>query len=60
MDTLIRHGTMRVQVHRSFEGIREYLRNNVIEGLVFWKNGEPMCKIKRSDFGFEWPVKEGR
>ena len=24
------------------------------------KNGEPMCKIKRSDFGFEWPVKEGR
>lgn len=40
------------------EGIREYLRNNPIEGLVFWKDGEPMCKIKRSDFGFEWPVEE--
>ena len=60
VDTLIRHGTMRVQVHRSFEGIREYLRNNPIEGLVFWRDGEPQCKIKRSDFGFEWPVKEGR
>ena len=59
VDTLIRHGTMRVNVHRSFEGIREYLRNNVIEGLVFWKDGEPQCKIKRSDFGFAWPVEEG-
>lgn len=59
VDTLIRHGTMRVNVHRSFEGIREYLRNNVVEGLVFWKDGEPQCKIKRSDFGFEWPVEEG-
>ena len=58
VDTLIRHGTMRVQVHRSFEGIREYLRNNTIEGLVFWRDGEPQCKIKRSDFGFEWPVEE--
>lgn len=59
-DELIRHGTMRVNVHRSYEGIREYLRNNVVEGLVFWKDGEPQCKIKRSDFGFEWPVEEGR
>lgn len=28
-----------------------------IEGIVFWKDGEPRCKIKRSDFGFEWPAK---
>ena len=21
---------------------------------VFWKDGEPRCKIKRSDFGFKW------
>ena len=27
------------------------------EGLVFWKDGEPQCKIKRSDFEFEWPIK---
>ena len=25
--------------------------------LVFWKDGEPRCKIKRSDFGFKWPDK---
>ena len=21
-----------------------------------WKDGEPMCKIKRTDFGLSWPV----
>ena len=39
------------------EGLREYLRTHNIEGLVFWKDGEPQCKIKRSDFGFKWPDK---
>lgn len=58
VDTLIRHGTMRVLMNRSFDSIREYLRNNPIEGIVFWRDGEPQCKIKRSDFGFEWPVEE--
>ena len=56
-DQLIPHGAEWVAVERSFEGIREYLRLHAIEGLVFWKDGEPQCKIKRSDFGFEWPVK---
>lgn len=23
--------------------------------IVFWLNGEPVCKIKRKDFGWEWP-----
>lgn len=44
-------------VPRSFDGIREYLENNYIEGIVFWKDQEPKCKIKRSDFGFEWNEK---
>ena len=57
-DVLIRHGVYAVNVERSFEGIREYLRTHAIEGIVFWKDGEPQCKIKRSDFGFEWPIKE--
>ena len=56
-DILIRHGIYKIDVPRSFEGIKEYLRNNEIEGIVFWKDGEPRCKIKRRDFGFEWPVK---
>lgn len=53
-DTLIRHGTETVQVDRSFDGIRKYLQEHYIEGLVFWKDGEPRCKIKRTDFGLEW------
>ena len=55
---LIKHGVVRLDVDRSFEGLRDYLANHNIEGIVFWKDGEPKCKIKRSDFGFSWPVKE--
>lgn len=58
-DTLVPHGDHVVQVKRTFEGIREWLRVHPVEGLVFWLDGEPKCKIKRSDFGFDWPVKEG-
>ena len=54
-DILERHGERIIEnIDRSFEGIKEFLRNNYIEGIVFWKDGEPKCKIKRSDFGFEW------
>lgn len=57
IDWLTRHGIDEVKVSRSYEGIRAYLRDNEIEGLVFWKDGEPRCKIKRTDFGFQWPVR---
>lgn len=53
-DILVKHGQGIVEVERSFEGIKEWLRTHNEEGLVFWKDGEPKCKIKRSDFGFEW------
>ena len=56
-DTLVKHGTIIFEVERSFDGIKEYLRTHLIEGIVFWKDGEPKCKIKRSDFGFLWPLK---
>lgn len=56
-DTLIPHGCEVIDCVRSFDGIRDYLKQNEVEGLVFWKDGMPQCKIKRSDFGFEWPVK---
>ena len=36
------------------DGIRTYLETHVIEGIVFWKDGHPRCKIKRKDFGFPW------
>lgn len=57
-DILVKHGVVVLDVPRTFEGIKEYLRENEIEGIVFWKDDQPQCKIKRSDFGFEWPVKE--
>ena len=53
-DILVPHGQGIIDVERSFEGIKKYLEENYIEGLVFWKDGEPKCKIKRSDFGFDW------
>lgn len=56
-DVIEKHG-IRVSddAPRSFEGIRDYLEKHPIEGIVFWKDGVPHCKIKRSDFGFLWPV----
>ncbi len=56
MDVLYRHGCQVVEVERTFDGICEYLSKNLIEGLVFWKDGEPKCKIKRKDFGLKWPA----
>lgn len=53
-DTIVRHGAEEMVVERTFDGIKEYLKEFKIEGIVFWKDGEPKCKIKRSDFGFEW------
>jgi hypothetical protein len=38
--------------------VHRYLALHNEEGIVFWLNGEPVCKIKRSDFGLEWPIKE--
>ena len=57
-DTLYKHGDTVLNDLKdfSFEGIREYLREYVIEGIVFWYKGEPLCKIKRSDFGFVWKI----
>lgn len=53
---LVKHGDVRVDVGRTFEEIREWLETHMHEGLVFWLDGEPVCKIKRTDFGLKWPV----
>ena len=57
-DVLVKHGTMVVAVRRDFESVSQWLNDNAVEGLVFWLDGEPVCKIKRTDFGYEWPVKD--
>ena len=56
-DYLIEHGKMCVDVQRDFESIKNFLRDSEHEGLVFWLDGEPVCKIKRTDFGYKWPIK---
>lgn len=53
-DVLIPHGKESLEVERTFEGIRSYLEQNEIEGIVFHRGNGEMCKIKRSDFGFSW------
>lgn len=55
-DILEKHGKEYIEVPRTFDGIKKYLEEIPIEGIVFWKDGEPQCKIKRSDFGFDWPL----
>lgn len=54
-DHLIKHGINKYTgLPRTFEGVRNFLENNYIEGIVYWLDGEPVAKIKRSDFGFNW------
>lgn len=58
IDRLNQHGVAYIPiVKRTFDHVKEVLQENEIEGIVFWLNGEPVCKIKRTDFGFEWPIK---
>jgi hypothetical protein len=57
-DILEPHGVKKVDVIRDFDHIKAYLEENYIEGLVFWLDDQPVCKIKRSDFGLPWPIKE--
>ena len=60
-DILVRHGSEVIRdCPRSFGGLRDYLESHPIEGIVFWIDGEPMCKIKRSDFGFRWPCENAQ
>lgn len=60
-DVLIKHGGNVVEVERSYEGIKQWLTDNYVEGLVFYdEDGVPKTKIKRTDFGLEWNGKGGR
>ena len=53
------HGHRQLKdVPTSLEGLRNYFNHNVIEGVVWHhKNDGRMVKIKRSDFGYEWPMR---
>ena len=56
-DYLEKHGRIKIEdCPRTFDGIRTYLLTHDIEGIVFYRGNGQMCKIKRTDFGYEWPV----
>jgi hypothetical protein len=58
---LLPHGLARTSpFERTFEGVREYLAANAIEGIVWHHPDGRMVKIKRRDFNLPWPVKERR
>ena len=58
-DVLEKHGLRILKdVPRNYDGIKEYLKNNYIEGIVFYRGNGEMCKIKRSDFGYEWKIQK--
>lgn len=67
-DYLVKHGTTECNIPKdengyyTFDAIKNYLEDVYIEGIVFWdrRNGNdfPVCKIKRSDFGFDWGNKK--
>jgi len=54
---LIEHGTFRLMnVPTDFDGLKEYLTDFPMEGIVWWLDGSPYAKIKRRDFNLPWPV----
>ena len=50
---LIRHGSYRLpECPRDYNGIKEYLRDKPIEGIVWWHEDGRMVKIKKADFPY--------
>lgn len=58
-DILEKHGDIKAELkQRTFDKVKSWLEKHCQEGLVFWLDGEPICKIKRTDFGYQWPIRE--
>lgn len=56
IDKLIPHGKTTIWDLKGFDynSIKEGLETHRAEGIVFWYNNEPLCKIKARDFGIDW------
>lgn len=53
---LVKHGDVRCpDAPRTFEGLRAFFEENVMEGLVWHHPDGRMAKIKTRDFGLRWP-----
>ncbi len=54
---LIKHGVEIIPFNnRSYFSVNEVMEAIVDEGIVFHHPDGRVCKVKRSDFGFEWPI----
>ena len=54
---LWRHGGRHLRdCPREFSSLREYLTNTPIEGIVWHHPDGRMAKLKRRDFGIQWPM----
>lgn len=59
--TLVRHGVELVPLESeelTFAGLRKRLDWMQVEGLVFAHEDGRFAKIRRRDYGFDWPIKE--
>jgi hypothetical protein len=54
---LIRHGADLIDAPRDFDGLRVWLSEHTIEGIVWHHPDGRMAKIKRRDFGLSWPAR---
>ena len=54
---LMPHGCVELNPPRTFEGLKGYLSGLNMEGIVFKHPDGRMCKIRRNDFGFAWPIR---
>lgn len=53
-DVLVLHGFISLELDDvSYDGIKKWLSEHNEEGIVFWLHGEPLCKIKTSDYGLD-------
>ena len=59
-DFLEKHGRIVLwNVPRDYVGLKAYLfAHDDIEGIVWHRGNGDMCKLKRSDFGYPWNVRE--
>jgi len=40
-----------------FDGLKSYLAEHAVEGIVWWQANKPLAKIKRRNFGLSWPIR---
>lgn len=52
---LWRHGEVLAEVPRDFAGLKEWLAEHHVEGVVWHHPDGHMVKLKRKDFGYDWP-----